>query len=49
MVLYLAAKRGRGDDIRDPHELIRLAVRAEWHRDPPEAVLEWLTDRGVRV
>jgi hypothetical protein len=49
VVLYLAAKRGRGDDIRDPHEVMRLAVRGLWHRDPPEAVAEWLGERGVRV
>ena len=49
VVLYLAAKRGRGDDIRDPRELMRLAVRAQWHTDPPEAVVEWLADRGVQV
>ena len=49
VVLYLAAKRGHGDDIRDPQELIRLAVRAQWHGDPPEAVVEWLADRGVRL
>ena len=49
VVLYLAAKRGRGDDIRDPFELMRLAARAQWHRDPPEAVVDWLADRGVPV
>jgi hypothetical protein len=49
VVLYLAAKRGRGEDIRDPRELMRLAVRAQWHGDPPEAVVEWLADRGVEV
>jgi hypothetical protein len=49
VVLYLAAKRSQGDNIRDPQELMRLAVRAQWHRDPPEAVLEWLADRGVQV
>lgn len=49
VVLYLAAKRGHGDDIRDPQELMRLAVRVQWHRDPPEAVVEWLADRGVRL
>jgi hypothetical protein len=49
VVLYLAAKRGHGDDIRDPRELMRLAVRAQWHGDPPEAVVAWLADRGVRA
>jgi CheY-like chemotaxis protein len=49
VVLYLAAKRSRGDGSRDPQELMRLAVRAQWHRDPPEAVVEWLADRSVRL
>jgi hypothetical protein len=49
VVLYLAAKRSRGDDIRDPRELMLLAVRGQWHGDPPEAVVEWLADRGVQV
>jgi hypothetical protein len=49
VVLYLAAKRSRGDDIRDSQELMPLAARAQRHRDPPEAVVEWLADRGVRV
>ena len=49
VVLYLAAKRSRGDDIHDPGELMRLAVRAQWHGDQPEAVAQWLGDRGVRV
>jgi hypothetical protein len=47
VVLYLAAKRSSGDGIRDPHELIRLAARAQWHRDPPTAVVDWLGARGV--
>jgi hypothetical protein len=49
VVLYLAAKRGRGNDIRDPRELMRLAVSAQWHGGPPEGVVEWLADRGVPV
>lgn len=49
VVLYLAAKRSRGDEIRDPQEVMRLAARAQWHREPPEAVVEWLADRGVAV
>jgi hypothetical protein len=47
VVLYLAAKRSSGDSIREPHELIRLATRAQWHGDPPTAVVEWLGARGV--
>jgi hypothetical protein len=47
VVLYLAAKRSRADGIRDPNELIRLSVRAQWHGHPPTAVEDWLTARGV--
>jgi hypothetical protein len=47
VVLYLAAKRSRGDGTRDPHELMRLASRALWHADPPTAVAQWLAARGV--
>jgi hypothetical protein len=47
VVLYLAEKRGRGDDIRDPGELMRLAARAQWHGDPPTDVADWLALRGV--
>lgn len=47
VVLYLAAKRSSADGIRDPHELITLAARAQWRRDPPTAVVEWLGGRGV--
>ena len=47
VVIYLADKGNRGDGIRDPHELIRLAARAQWHGDPPETVDEWLATRGV--
>lgn len=44
-VLYLAHRR---DMLRaDDHHLLRLAVRAEWHGDPPEAVGDWLAGRGV--
>jgi hypothetical protein len=49
VVLYLAAKRSKGDEIRDPQELMLLATRAQWHGDPPDAVAEWLAARGVRV
>jgi hypothetical protein len=47
VVLYLANDRSRGDSIRDPRELMRLAARAQWHRDPPLMVEEWLAGRGV--
>ena len=32
-----------------PRELIRLAARAEWDDDPPEAVVEWLDDHNVTL
>lgn len=46
-ILYLAHRR---DELHDqPEKLLRLAARAEWKGDPPEAVVEWLADRGVEV
>lgn len=46
-ILYLARRR---DELRDdPRKILRLAARAEWKGDPPVRVLDWLTDRGVRV
>jgi hypothetical protein len=46
VILYLAHRR---DEIHDhPDHILRLAARAEWKGDPPEAVVDWLADRGVR-
>lgn len=46
-ILYLAHRR---DELHDhPDHILRLAARAEWKGDPPEAVLEWLADRGIEV
>jgi hypothetical protein len=46
-ILYLAHRR---DELHDhPDKILRLAARAEWKGDPPEAVLEWLSDQGVQV
>jgi hypothetical protein len=45
VVLYLAAHGGRRDYDRDPGELVRLAVKAQWHRDPPHQVIDWLAER----
>jgi hypothetical protein len=45
--LYLAFRRDELDD--DPHDVLRLAARAEWQGDPPDAVAAWLADRGVKV
>jgi hypothetical protein len=46
-ILYLAYRR---DELHDqPLKILRLAARAEWKGDPPEAVRDWLADRGVEV
>jgi hypothetical protein len=46
-ILYLAHRR---DELHaDPKRILRLAARAEWKGDPPEAVEDWLADRGVRL
>jgi len=46
-ILYLAHRR---DELHDqPHKILRLAARAEWKGDPPEAVRDWLAGRGVEV
>ncbi len=42
--------RYRRDAINaDPEELIRLAARAEWKGDPPDAVSVWLAERGIQI
>ncbi len=47
VILYLAHRR---DELRDdPDKILRMAARAEWKGDPPEAVLDWLADRGVEI
>jgi hypothetical protein len=46
VVQFLGEKRGHGDDVRDPDELIRLAARRRWHLDPPSGVADWLAARG---
>ncbi|HEX8976928.1 MAG TPA: hypothetical protein VF781_10485 [Solirubrobacteraceae bacterium] len=44
---YLSYRR---DEVNaEPAELIRLAARAEWEGDPPEAVRAWLADRGLSL
>jgi hypothetical protein len=47
VILYLAHRRDEMDD--DPEDILRLAARAEWKGNPPEAVIDWLADRGVRA
>lgn len=46
-ILYLAHRRDELHD--DPEKILRMAARAEWKGDPPEAVVDWLADRGVEV
>ena len=46
-ILYLAHRRDELHD--DPDKILRLTARAEWKGDPPDAVVDWLADRGVRV
>jgi hypothetical protein len=45
VVLYLSSERGHASYDRDPGELIQLAVRSQWHGDPPTAVSDWLAAR----
>jgi hypothetical protein len=46
-ILYLARRR---DELHDaPEKILRMAARAEWKGDPPDAVVEWLADQGVVV
>src|ERR1700748_634206 len=45
--LYLAHRRDEIHD--DPDKILRLAARSEWKVDPPDAVVDWLADRGVTV
>jgi hypothetical protein len=47
VILYLAFRRDELDD--DPEEILRLAARAEYKGEPPEAIVDWLSDRGVTV
>jgi hypothetical protein len=44
---YLAFRRDEFDD--DPHDLLRLAARAEYDGHPPDHVRAWLEDQGVEV
>jgi hypothetical protein len=47
LTVYLAYRR---DEVHvDPAKLLVLAARAEWDGAPPEAVVEWLADRGLKV
>ena len=41
---YLSFRRDEADE--DPEELLRLAARAEFNGNPPEAVATWLEQQG---
>jgi hypothetical protein len=43
VTLYLAHRLDEVDD--DPDDILRLAARAEFDGNPPEAVQNWLEDR----
>ena len=47
VTLFLAHRRDQVDN--DPDEVLSMAARAEFNGNPPESVVDWLTDRGVRV
>jgi hypothetical protein len=47
VVLYLAHRRDEVPD--DDEEILSLAARAEFEGNPPQSILDWLADRGVRV
>jgi hypothetical protein len=47
LVLYLGHRLDEVDD--EPEDLLRLAARAEFDGDPPEAVVTWLNERGVEL
>jgi hypothetical protein len=47
VVLYLAHRRDEVPD--DDEEVLSLAARAEFDGNPPQSILDWLADRGVRV
>jgi hypothetical protein len=47
LILYLAHRRDELDD--DPDDVLRMAARAEWKGDTPDAVRDWLDARGIEV
>jgi hypothetical protein len=47
LVLYLAHRLDEVGD--DPDDLLRLAARAEFDGNPPEPVVDWLSERGVEL
>src|SRR5437588_9789424 len=47
VALYLAHRRDELD--ADREDVLRLAARAEWKGDPPDAVADWLAEQGVAL
>ena len=47
VVLYLAHRRDEIEE--DDDDILSLAVRAEFSGNPPQSVLDWLAERGVRA
>ena len=47
VVLHLAHKREDLDD--DDIDILALAARSQFNGNPPQAVADWLVDRGVQV
>ena len=47
LTVYLSFRRDEFD--AEPSRLLHLAAEAEWSGRPPEPVVEWLADRGVRL
>lgn len=47
ITVYLSYRR---DELHAaPEEIIRLAARSEWEKEPPTIVRDWLDERGIRV
>ena len=47
ITVYLSFRRDEARE--DPDELLRLAARAQWKGEPPDAVAGWLAAQGIDV
>jgi hypothetical protein len=47
VVLYLAHRLDEIDDA--PQDILRRAAKAEWNGQPPDAVADWLRERGIAM
>jgi hypothetical protein len=47
VAVYLAHRRTELDN--EPDQLLRLAARAEFDGNPPPAIADWLSERGVEA